>query len=324
MKRTTTTIPTIFFSLFASIALFAQQRIEQSEEIGQVHWYRDYDKALAVASEEGKDVLLLFQEVPGCSTCRNYGHNVLSHPLMVEAIESLFVPLAIFNNKGGKDKKVLDQYGEPSWNNPVVRIVDEQGKDVVKRIGNDYSALTLCKKMIASLLKSKKEVPEYLTLLEQELDRLVSTNIKEKTFKMYCFWSGEKALGALDGVLSTQAGFSNHSEVVKVQYDSRLIQEEQLTAYAKKNDCSPLKSTTYKLASNDVHYYLQHTDYKYLPLTEVQKTKINSALGNRKATQVFLSPRQKERLSQIQKGVFKKENVVHTEFTSAWSQGLEK
>ena len=92
----------------------------------------------------------------------------------------------------------------------------------------------------------------------------------------------------------------------------------------KKNDCSPLKSATYKLASNDVHYYLQHTDYKYLPLTEVQKTKINSALGNRKATQVFLSPRQKERLSQIQKGVFKKENVVHTEFTTAWNQGLEK
>ncbi|MDG1058473.1 MAG: hypothetical protein P8O94_04525 [Flavobacteriaceae bacterium] len=57
---------------------------------------------------------------------------------------------------------------------------------------------------------------------------MVSSNIKEKTFKMYCFWSGEKALGALDRVLSTQAGFSNHSEVVKVQYDSRLIQEEQL------------------------------------------------------------------------------------------------
>ena len=136
--------------------------------------------------------------------------------------------------------------------------------------------------------------------------------------------SGEKALGALDGVLSTQAGFSNYSEVIKMQYDSRLIQEEQLTAYAKKNDCSPLKSATYKLASNDVHYYLQHTDYKYLPLTEVQKTKINSALGNQKATQVFLSPRQKERLSQVQKAAFKKENVVHTEFTAAWNQGLEE
>ncbi len=38
--------------------------------------------------------------------------------------------------------------------------------------------------MIAALLKNKKEVPEYLTLLKQELDRLVSSNIKEKTFKM--------------------------------------------------------------------------------------------------------------------------------------------
>ena len=81
--------------------LFALQRTEQSEELGQVHWYRSYDKALAVAAKE----------VPGCSTCRNYGHNVLSHPLMVEAIESLFVPLAIFNNKSGKDKNILDQYG---------------------------------------------------------------------------------------------------------------------------------------------------------------------------------------------------------------------
>ncbi|MDG1058474.1 MAG: thioredoxin family protein [Flavobacteriaceae bacterium] len=89
MKNTTTTLPTILFFLFANITLVAQQRIEQSEELGQVHWYRDYDKALAVAAKEDKDVLLLFQEVPGCSTCRNYGHNVLSHPLMVEAIESL-------------------------------------------------------------------------------------------------------------------------------------------------------------------------------------------------------------------------------------------
>ena len=95
--------------------------------MGQVHWYRDYDKAIAVAAKED-DVLL--QEVPGCSTCRNYGHN---ESFNSKAIESLFVPLAIFNNKGGKDKKILDKYGEPSWNNPVVRIVDEQGVDVVKQ-----------------------------------------------------------------------------------------------------------------------------------------------------------------------------------------------
>lgn len=80
----------------------------------------------------------------------------MSHSLIVEAIESLFGPYAIFNNKGRKDKNILDQYGEPNWNNPVIRILDEQGKDVVKKIGNDYSALTLCKRMIAALLKNKK------------------------------------------------------------------------------------------------------------------------------------------------------------------------
>jgi hypothetical protein len=37
-----------------------------------------------------------------------------------------------------------------------------------------------------------------------------------------------------------------------------------------------------------------------------------------------LSPRQKERLTQIQKGAFKKEKFVHTEFTAAWNQGLEE
>jgi|TARA_B110000977_G_scaffold176997_1_gene233129 hypothetical protein len=37
-----------------------------------------------------------------------------------------------------------------------------------------------------------------------------------------------------------------------------------------------------------------------------------------------LSPRQKERLSQVQKAAFKKENVVHTEFTAAGNQGLEE
>ena len=88
----------------------------QSEELGKVSWYRNYEEAVALAKKEDKSVLILFQEVPGCMTCRNYGQNVLSHPLMVDAIEHLFVPLAIYNNKKGKDDKVLKQFGEPAWN----------------------------------------------------------------------------------------------------------------------------------------------------------------------------------------------------------------
>ena len=95
-----------FVSLFftATWTINAQTNFsEQSEELGKVHWYRNYDKAVEESKKTNKDILILFQEVPGCATCRNYGQNVLSHPLMVEAIETSFVPLAIFNNKGGQD-----------------------------------------------------------------------------------------------------------------------------------------------------------------------------------------------------------------------------
>ena len=61
------------------------------EELGKVNWLRNIEEGIAQSATSKKPVFLLFQEVPGCSTCRNYGQNVLSHPLIVEAIESLFV-----------------------------------------------------------------------------------------------------------------------------------------------------------------------------------------------------------------------------------------
>ena len=47
---------------------------------------------------------------------------------MVEAIEDAFVPVVVFNNKGGKDAQLLKRFNEPSWNNPVVRFLDGSGK----------------------------------------------------------------------------------------------------------------------------------------------------------------------------------------------------
>lgn len=293
--------------------------LTQEEELGKVNWLRDYDEALALAQEENKDVLILFQEVPGCATCRNYGHNVLSHPLMVEAIENSFVPLAIFNNKGGKDKEILEKYKEPSWNNPVVRIVDVEEQNVVPRISNDYSAATLSLRMKQALVLKKEIVPEYLNLLVEELTATQANRVDEKYFKMYCFWTGEKELGKLDGVLSTQSGFMNYSEVVKVNYDSRQISESELEKAAARNNFKPIDKGSYKLAANDLHYYLQHTDYKYLPLTELQKTKINSLLGNNKPGEKYLSPTQKKWLAELRYSTQKNTSLVHTEFAEAWA-----
>lgn len=316
LKNSSIVITILFISL---CSLNAQISYNEHEELGKVHWNRDYNTATTLAKEQGKDVLVLFQEVPGCSTCRNYGHNVLSHPLMVEAIESLFIPLTVFNNKGGADKKILQKYGEPSWNNPVVRIINDKGINIIDRIGNDYSALTLCKRIKEALTKKGTIIPEYLNILEAELEVGHSSHIKEKCFKMYCFWTGEKQLGKVDGVLSTQSGFANHSEVVKVIYDETKISENELDNYARINSSEPVSTQNYKLSTNDLHYYLQHTDYKYLPLTEIQKTKINSALGYRKPTEIYLSPKQLKWLNRIKNGSRSKKSLLNSNFKEAWA-----
>ena len=73
-------------------------------ELGKVAWLSDLDEALKFAAQEDKPVFILFEEVPGCSICRNCGAGPLSHPLITETIDSLFVPLAVFNNRDGSNE----------------------------------------------------------------------------------------------------------------------------------------------------------------------------------------------------------------------------
>lgn len=282
----------ITINLLFTAVIFSQKNGTHAVELGTVDWLRNFDEAIVESSNKDKDVLILFQEVPGCSTCRNYGQDVLSHPLMVDAIENLFIPLAIHNNKGGEDKKILEKYNEPTWNNPVVRIVNANGIDIVDRVNRNYSSLGLLMAMISALKSSKKEVPEYLKILEQEL-LAESKNIEEKTYSMCCFWSGEKHLGKLDGVVGTEAGFEGGKEVVKVLFDPNVLSESDLTEHAATAKCSPLNTKgKFQFSEKDTKYQLQHSNFKYLPLSELQRTKINSALGSGEDAKKYLSPTQ--------------------------------
>ncbi|MGJ8666310.1 MAG: VPGUxxT family thioredoxin-like (seleno)protein, type 2 [Patiriisocius sp.] len=295
-----------FLTVFVAVLLinctaFAQERTNpknQDEELGQVSWYRDFDVATSISAKEKKPVFILFQEVPGCATCRNYGHNVMSNPLLVEAISNEFIPLAIFNNKGGKDKEILNKYKEPTWNNPVVRIVAANGENLTQRISGDYSALAVYNAIVDVLEKEGKQIPKYITLLGEELKAKKYGAVKEAQYKMYCFWTGEKQLGSQEGVLETKAGF-NSGEVVQVTYDETKISKKQLDAFAAANQMRPVANKSFRWSEKDEDYYLQHSDYKNLNLTELQKTKINSALGNRKDATQYLSPSQLLQLKQI-------------------------
>jgi hypothetical protein len=301
----------------------AQERTNpktQDVELGRVSWYRNYDLALQLSEKQNKPILILFQEVPGCATCRNYGHQVLTHPLMTEAIENEFIPLAIFNNKKGKDLIVLEKFKEPAWNNPVVRIINSNGENIVPRVANDYSVIGLYNAMVKALKSYGNPVPEYLKLLGEELSATFKNNsLQESYFKMYCFWTGEKELGNQDGVLATKAGFINNTEVVRVIYNCDKISKEALNNFAKSNKMTPISNQgQFVWAEGDEDYFIQHSDYKYLPLSEVQKTKINSALGFKKTAAEFLSPKQLIWFNNLNKA--KHEVLYDKDFFESWNE----
>ncbi|HMU04807.1 MAG TPA: VPGUxxT family thioredoxin-like (seleno)protein, type 2, partial [Saprospiraceae bacterium] len=207
-------------------------------ELGKVRWLRDYDEALQQSKEKNLPIFILFQEVPGCANCTKFGNSIISHPLIVEAIETCFVPLCIYNNKGGKDKVILEKFNEPSWNNPVVRIINHQEKDIVKRQADFRNISKTVATIINALQSSGKEVDEYLQLLLQETSAIAENKTDEVYFSMYCFWTGEREIAALDGVLATEAGFMHGKEVVKVTYDKDRTSIDVLADKAKNKGCA--------------------------------------------------------------------------------------
>lgn len=277
--------------------LYAQGSYREHEELGEVHWLRNYDEATLEASRTGKPILILFQEVPGCATCRNYGNNILSDPLMVEMIETAFVPLTIFNNKSGPDRSVLNRFREPTWNNPVVRIVDQHGEDVVRRLSGDYSALGLHSTISDALQAYDQTIPSYFTLLGQQYELDVNSQFEEATYQMYCFWSGEAHLGQHEAVRATEVGFAQGAEVVTVRFDPAVASREDLRAFAQIKNITEIKGGDKMRPSiRDDKYHLKNSEYNRLDLIPIQRTRINSALAQKQDPTVYLSPKQLEAL----------------------------
>jgi peptide methionine sulfoxide reductase MsrA len=274
-------------------------------ELGKVKWIRDYDEAIRQSIEKDLPIFILFQEVPGCSNCTKFGNTVLSHPLIVEAIESCFVPLCIYNNKGGKDKLILEKFNEPSWNNPVIRIINDKGSDIVKRQADFRSPSETVSTIIKALESSAKSVDQYLHLLHQEMFASESNQSEEVYLSMYCFWTGEVEIADIPGVLGTEAGFMYGKEVVKVTYNKQNISLDEISEKAKSKGCADdvygnlqknskvhvKPMSTYRKDRED-KYHLRKSKYKAIPMTELQKTKINRAIAKGKDPSIYLSPRQ--------------------------------
>ncbi|MGB0371898.1 MAG: thioredoxin family protein [Opitutales bacterium] len=157
-----------WISLLGTLGIFQTMQAAKHKELGDVRWTRDYETALDLSKESGKPVLILFQEVPGCSGCQKYGQQTLSEPRIVKAIEENFVPLAIFNNRGGKDREILKQYNERAWNYQVMRFIDADEKEIIPRKGNVWNVSDTAQRMIEALKEHGNSVPEELLGIVKE------------------------------------------------------------------------------------------------------------------------------------------------------------
>ena len=291
------------FLLLAAALPFVscQSQAANPVEVGTVKWNRDLPAALTTSKKTGKPVFLLFQEVPGCAGCKQFGKDVLSDPAIVKSIETDFVPVLIHNNKGGKDAEVLKKYNEPAWNYQVVRFLDSSGKDLIPRKDRVWTTKELRPRMNAALKKAGK--PQ--AAAQPKTERLAICQ--------YCFWTGEMKIGAIEGVLRTEAGFFDGREVTLVEYDPAKISPTEIFKKAKLEgvgtaayleDPSKLKgakklTTAYRAApASDQKKQIQGTAFQKLKLTPEQATKVNAyARSNPSKALQYLSKEQRSELA---------------------------
>ena len=154
---------TIIMILAIGVTAFSGETMKNPIEVGDVRWGRDLDIALENSARTGKPVLVLFQEIPGCSGVRKFGREVLTNPSLVEAIENEFFPVLVYNNRtGGMDEKLLKRFQEPAWNYQVIRFLDAEGRDVIPRKDRIWTTGGVASRMIEALTAVNRSAPNYL------------------------------------------------------------------------------------------------------------------------------------------------------------------
>ena len=211
------------------------------------------------------------------------------------------------------DKLVLERFGEPAWNNPVVRILDSDGQDVLPRAEGQWTEGAVSARMVAALGKRAAPVPDWLALVSEETEE---STTEQATFAMHCYWEGQGRLGSLSGVQGVEPGFVGGEEVVRVTFRSRRIAYADLVRKAERLDCAlsvythsdaqlrearalvgerakPIGPPIRAAETSDYLYHLQHSSLRFAPLTELQATRVNADLAQGRDPSHWMSPRQR-------------------------------
>lgn len=313
-------------SLAGTADLFAQPagvdaQKSTGDEFANISWDFEFDNASEFAGRKGYPMLVLLVELPASPASVQFGQEVLSHPLIHDAIESQFVHVAVFNGLDENAERTRKLLGERRFGDSVIHLITPDHKPLVKRLANNRTVAGLAGAMVTALEKSKRSVPLFLQLLAEETGAR-TCETRRATFQTHCFWEGESALGRVPGVLSTTPGFIQSKEVVEVEYDPGAISLEGLYSIAKSKDVATgivarNESEAFiagKLFGENVlltdeatrpdaepKYYLAKTLYRHVPMTSLQASRINAAIHRKEDPSAFLSRRQKGFLSAIER-----------------------
>jgi hypothetical protein len=187
----------------------------------------------------------------------------------------------------GLTKKVdVDRFMDPDEHPLVPRI---EGAHLV---GHPVAVPLMAAQLEAALLAAKKPVPLWLSARASDaIGAAGDTRPAEVTYAMGCFWEGEVQLGAIDGVTSTEPGFVDGREVVRVRYDAARVGRVVVDDLARARGYSAVKGA-FRSASGDDKKQIQNNALGRLPLGNAQRMHVNSAVGLGQDPGVWLSPLQ--------------------------------
>ncbi len=288
-----------------------QQAPQQAPELGRVRWSRSLAEARATASRAVLPVALLFQSVPGSASDRQFAEDALSHPLLVEVLETEFVPAVAVKNDPA-DAPLLERYGEEPTGGPVLRFLDAHGSDLVPRRADVVDAHGLARRLVEVIESLGRPVPGYLSLV---VDETAPGPVERAWIEVPDLVQGEVRIASIPGVVSTRAAVLAGRDTVEVAFRPAALTFRDLLEQAARADAAAfvfasdeaqldvarrvLRGRARKVDPDTdarVHEQqkplLKRSHLRYLPLTPMQTMRINADLATNRDPARWLSPRQ--------------------------------
>lgn len=212
----------------------------ENDELGCIAFEFDsMEDARKEATRRHTPILCIEAEIPGDVTA---GETIFSHPLIVEAAESLFVTVQPRQLQPQDDEDNNDQNRRFFCNSSCrtrVRILDDKGMDVLAPVEH-MSIAEVVSALVRGLESYRTHIPQYLKLLlEQEAGKvqvLSKTRFRETqgevVFGMFDPVAAEVEFAGLEGILSTRCGALVRQPVVRVTYDTRRLTYCELVRHA--------------------------------------------------------------------------------------------